>query len=80
MQTINQVLLEQMGFRTTTHDRCIYFKEHEGKVIMLLRQVDDFLVACDDEDIAKNITNIIGTKIQLASEKTQGQLPIKFLD
>ena len=44
---INQIL-KRMGFNTTTHDRTIYTPVYNttGETIYLLRQVDDFVLAC----------------------------------
>ena len=68
-----------MGFRTTTHDRCIYCKVVFGEPVFLLRQVDDILLASKDQKIAQNITNLICTKLQFETEKEEGILPIKFM-
>ena len=45
----------------------------------MMRQVDDFMIACTDENMAKNITNIIGTKIRFETEKDRSEIPIEFL-
>ena len=46
---------------------------------MLLRQVDNFCCACTDEQDAKNIYNLIGTKIQFKSEREKGNIPFEYL-
>ena len=46
---------------------------------MLLRQVDDFCCACTDEQDAKNIYNLVGTKIQFQSEQDKGDIPFEYL-
>jgi hypothetical protein len=63
MRMIDRILIEDLGFTTTTHDQCIYTKKVDGKTILMLRQVDDFMLGCIDESIARNIYGIIGTKI-----------------
>ena len=68
MQMINKVLLEKLEFKSTTHDRCIYKKHIDGKLVFILRQVDDILIACDNEDLAKDITNKIGRLISFKEE------------
>ena len=68
-----------MKFTTTAHDRCIYRTVIKGKLVLLLRQVDDFLIACEDEQTARDITTEIGERIQFKSEKEQNDLPIEFL-
>ena len=45
MELIDQVLLKQMNFTTTAHDRCIYRTVIKEKLVLLLQQVDDFLIA-----------------------------------
>ena len=51
---INQIL-KRMGFNTTTHDRTIYTPVYKtnGETIYLLRQVDDFVLACANESVAE---------------------------
>ena len=59
---------DDLKFKSTTHDRCIYRTEWKGEVILLLRQVDDFAISCKNESTAKEIFDIIGTKLQLPLE------------
>ena len=56
------------GFKSTTHDRSICSATFEGTRILLLRQVDNFAVACPNEDLAKRLCNQIGKALQLPSE------------
>ena len=42
----------------------------------MLRQVDDFLISCKQENIAKRIYDYIGKKLQLNGEKVP---PFKYL-
>ena len=42
----------------------------------MLRQVDDFLISCKQEDIAKRIFDYIGKKLQLSGKKVP---PFKYL-
>ena len=79
MRMIDQVLIKEMGFKSTTHDRCIYHNVIDGELVLLMRQVDDFMIACTKESLAKNLTNIIGTKIRFETEKDRGEIPIEFL-
>ena len=68
-----------MGFQTTTHDRCVYRQVADGSVQLLLRQVDDFLLACDSEKTAKAIFDTIGKKIQFPTEKERNIIPFEYL-
>jgi hypothetical protein len=67
--TINKILsCDQLQFTSTTHSRTIYSTAFEGHQVLLLRQVDDFALACPNETIAKTIYDIIGTALQLPDE------------
>ena len=66
---INAILLsEDFGFKPTTHDRSIYSAIIDGEIVLLLRQVDDFAIACSREEIAADIYDRIGKRLQLPSE------------
>ena len=52
---INGILAE-LGFKSTTHDKTIYSKVHNGETIYMLRQVDDFALACNNEPQPRNST------------------------
>ncbi len=68
-------ILTDLGFTSTTHDRAIYSATIDGVTILLLRQVDDFLIASPTEAIAKTIFDKIGARLQHASEATT---PFKY--
>lgn len=57
MKLIDRILIKDLGFVTTTKDRCIYIKKIEGRIIFLLRQVDDFAI-CVLMDKMKRISTI----------------------
>ena len=68
--TINKVLASpELGFKSTVHDKTIYTTVFKGVKIYLLRQVDDFALACPDESFAAEIYEIIGQKLTLPGEK-----------
>ena len=74
---INCILLgPHLQFTTTTHDRTIYTTNYNGHKVLLLRQVDDFAIACSDESIAKSIYDYIGKQLQLPTETTP---PFQYL-
>ena len=80
MRFIDDIIINQMGFCFTTHDRCIYYKIMEvGEPVYMLRQVDDFLLACCKEKTAKDIFHTIGVKMQFDTEREQNIVPIEFL-
>ena len=66
---IDNIFINQLGFRTTTHDRCIYIRERDGQVQLLLRQIDDFCSGMTSEKATRDLFNNIGVKIQFPSEK-----------
>ena len=74
---INGILSSpELGFKTTTHDRTIYSTVFDGHRVYLLRQVDDFSLACPNETIARRIFDIIGRKLQLPGETSP---PFQYL-
>ena len=77
---IGEILIKKMGFQTTTHDRCVYCQLTPDKnVQLLLWQVDNFLLACNTEQAAKEIFQAIGITIQFDAEKRDGLIPFEFL-
>jgi hypothetical protein len=75
--TINKILSSNpLQFKSTTHSRTIYSTTFDGHHILLLRQVDDFALACPTESIAKNVYEIIGRALQLPEESAP---PFKYL-
>ena len=79
MKLIDWIPIKDLRFETTTKDCYIYIKKIEGHTLLLLRQVDDFCYACNDEQDTKNIYNLIGTKIQSKSEREKGDIPLQCL-
>ena len=57
-----------LNFITAMHDKIIYQTIYKGERIFMLRQVDDFAMACDNEETAKVIYNIIGASLRLPKE------------
>ena len=77
MHFIDDIIIDQMDFETTTHDCCIYKKSIDGSLVYLLRQIDDCALACCDQKTTENIFNIIGTK--MSDEEEKGIIPFEFL-
>ena len=65
---IDNILINQLGFRTTTHDCCIYIREQDGQVQLLLCQIDDFCAAMTSEKAARDLFNDTSVKIQFPRE------------
>ena len=76
---IDNILIKELGFRTTTHDRCIYLQERDGEIQLLLRQVDDFMLGTTSEKATRDLFNNIGIKIQFPSEKEENIVLFEFL-
>ena len=57
---IDDILLNKLGFHTTTHEKCIYRKVMDGKEIFILRQVDDIAVAAPSTEMANAVITAIG--------------------
>lgn len=62
---INDILINKLGFDHTTHEPCLYFKHHpEYGLILILRQVDDFLISAKTLEIAEIIRQQIQSHMQ----------------
>ena len=79
MHMIDNILIKELGFRTTMHDRCIYLQEQNGSKQLLLRQIDDFCCGVSTKQEAREIFNGIRSKIQFPSEEEIGIIPFEFL-
>ena len=79
MKLIDNIIINQLGFHTTTHDRCIHRRVRDGETQLLLCQVDDFILGTKDKQSVRNLFNDIGKKIQFPAEVEQGIIPFDFL-
>ena len=79
MKMIDKILISELGFCTTTPNRCIYIRERDGKLQLLLRQVDDFMLGTTNEKDNRDLFNDIGMKIQFPSEVEANIVPFEFL-
>ena len=60
---ITQILTD-LGYTATTHERCLYYKTtDDGKLILIIRQVDDFAVASTDTALCKSEISKIGEEL-----------------
>ena len=41
---VTKIITEEMGFKATTHEPCLYFKHGNDGIELILRQVDDFKI------------------------------------
>ena len=63
-------ILEELGFQPTTHDQCVCKRTDSEGTILILWQVDDFLVGTADEAAAKISIKRIGERINLITKRT----------
>lgn len=62
---INDLLVNKLKFKPTTHEPCLYRGEHNGHKLLFLRQVDDFAIACDNEEVATAVIDEINTHMSV---------------
>ena len=61
---IDHILQHDLGFHPTTHEPCLYYKHHSnGELVLLLRQVDDFLISAPTLTICHSIREAIQAKM-----------------
>jgi Reverse transcriptase (RNA-dependent DNA polymerase). len=61
---INDVILSY-GFKSTTHEPCLYRGLYKGHDLLLCRQVDDMLMAGKDANIIKQFAAEIASKLKV---------------
>ena len=65
MKMTDENSIDDSGFSTTAHSRCIACKRTDLKgVILILQQVDDFLIGTTGQATAERITQKIGEKVK----------------
>ena len=57
-QKIHSILIK-LGCKNTTHEPCLYTKTVQNKPIFFLRQVDDFLISAQNEEITNREFDLI---------------------
>ena len=62
MKMIDDILITELGFKTTTHNRFIYIQETDVNIQLLLRHVDDFMLRIISKKAARDLFNDIGIK------------------
>ena len=61
-------IIQNLGLQPTTHEPCLYSTDdynNTGKRVLFLRQVDDFAIACEDTQTAKDIIKAINDKMTI---------------
>jgi hypothetical protein len=70
---IDGILHNKLNFWPTMHEPCLYQGTFQGKEVLFLRQVDDFVVGTTDESTAIAIINEIDKYMKI-DIKDLGQL------
>ena len=61
---INDILLNKMGFKTTTHERNLYVGQVDDKEVLICRQVDDFAAGSADKQTADTFFQILRQHVE----------------
>ena len=73
---INKISSDELGFKTTTHHRCVHTRtDAKGTTLATLRQIDVFLIGTNNQVAAERLTKRIGKKVK---HKLEEELSIKF--
>jgi hypothetical protein len=63
-QYISKMITEELGFQSTVHEPCLYYKrDKDDNLTLILRQVDDFLVAYKDSKECDGIGELIQARM-----------------
>ena len=76
MKPTDEISIDDLGFQTTTHERCVCKTTDSEGTILILRQVDDFPVGTTKKSIAKRRTKQFGKRVKFQLEENP---PITFL-
>ena len=60
---IDNILIGELGFKNTTHEKNLYAGTFQGKAMLICRQVDDLAVACSCAITAANFIKLIDGKV-----------------
>ena len=58
-------ILRSIGLHPTTHEPCLYSGVVDGQRVLLLRQVDDFVVATSTESLACRVFDLIDNHLTI---------------
>ena len=65
-------IIKNLNLTPCTHEPCLYFSDNyngTGKKVLFLRQVDDFAIACEDEQLATQVIQDINSKMTISVKK-----------
>ena len=58
-------ILRDIGLTPTVHEPCLYSGSINNQRVLLMRQVDDFAIACHDEQTAHMLLDIIDDHLSI---------------
>lgn len=61
-------IIRQLNLKPCKHEPCLYYTNNyngTGKTVLFLRQVDDFAVACEDEELSQQVIADINNKMTI---------------
>ena len=61
---IDRIMTKELGFKATTHETCLYHKQIDGDLVLVLRQVDDFSIASTNPEHCKKTIQEIESRMQ----------------
>ena len=59
------MLCNKLGFKSTTHEPCLYCGIFKNKEVLFLCQVDDFAVASANDEINESVIKVIDNKFKI---------------
>jgi hypothetical protein len=65
---VEQLLMTELDFTSTTHETCLYIGNYAGQVVLICRHVDDFIAAGEEEDKLRKLFTHLATKINIVAE------------
>jgi hypothetical protein len=65
---VEQLLMVQLEFTSTTHDTCLYISAYTGQDVLICRKVDDFMAAGKDESKLRSLFKFLVTNINIDAE------------
>jgi hypothetical protein len=73
---VNRILADpELGFKPATHERNIYVATVKGTPVLLSHQVNDFIHACSNAELAEYIYCQVGMNLQLPIKKA---IPFRY--
>ena len=56
---ISKIIVEELKFKATVHEPCLYYRYKNGNIELILRQVDDFKISAKTKQICDAICSLI---------------------